>query len=228
MQLDTRRRHETPEGVHLELSVAGPVARGWAWLIDAALRTFVLSVIATGLALFGDGGFGIILIVSFLMEWFYPVAFEVLFDGATPGKRLMHLQVVQADGTPLGWTASVLRNLLRAVDFLPFGFSGALLTMLADPHFRRLGDLVAGTVVIYTHAQRAPAALPEAAAMAPPLALDLAEQRALIDFAERSPGWTQDRVEELAEVLMPALGGPPAETARRLHGMARWLLGARG
>lgn len=225
--LDTRRRVETPEGVHLELSVAGPVARGWAWLFDLMGRGLVYSVVGPFLIPLGDAGTGILLIVMFLVEWGYPVVFEVFMQGATPGKRLMGLQVVHADGSPVGWTAAVLRNLLRVADFLPFAFLAGLVSMLLSEDFRRIGDHVAGTVVV--HADRRAARLPatQVRPEPPPFSLELAEQRAIVDFAERSGGWTEDRVEELAEVLVPAMGGPPQTTARRLHGVARWLLGER-
>ncbi len=225
--LDTRRRIETPEGVFLELSVAGPVARGWAWGVDLLARGVLHTTIGTVLLSLGDAGQGLFLVAAFLVEWGYPVVFELWMDGATPGKRLMGLQVVHADGSPVGWTASVLRNLLRVADFLPFAFLAGLVSMLIDTDFRRIGDLVAGTVVVHTgpRGHRAPAV--PAAPSPPPVPLELAEQRAIIEFSERAGGWTEERVDELAELLTPVVGGPPRAATQRLHGVARWLLGER-
>ena len=78
----------------------------------------------------------------------YPIWFEVKRDGATPGKRVMGIRVVQRNGAPVGWGPSVLRNLLRTADFLPVGYGFGLLSILFSGSFRRLGDLAAGTVVI--------------------------------------------------------------------------------
>src|SRR3546814_2568230 len=78
----------------------------------------------------------------------YPVVFEAMFNGQTPGKRAMELRVVSADGAPVGWLASIVRNLLRAVDALPVGYGFGLVASLADPHGRRLGDMVASTLEI--------------------------------------------------------------------------------
>src|SRR3546814_4544908 len=77
-------------------------------------------------------------VVAFLLLWAYPVVFEAMFNGQTPGKRAMELRVVSADGAPVGWLASIVRNLLRAVDALPVGYGFGLVASLADPHGRRL------------------------------------------------------------------------------------------
>src|SRR5208282_5922974 len=94
-------------------------------------------------------GMGLLLIILFLLEWFYPVAFEVLARGQTPGKKLMDLRVLRADGAPVGWSRSTVRSLLAFADFLPFGFAAGLTAMLVSRRFQRLGDLAAGTVVVH-------------------------------------------------------------------------------
>ena len=100
------------------------------------------------LALAGLGQ-GLMLLGFFLLEWFYPVFFE-LRSGATPGKRAMGLRVVHDDGTPVGAVASVIRNLLRVADFLPLFYAAGLVSCLVDRDFRRLGDLAAGTLVVHS------------------------------------------------------------------------------
>ncbi len=224
--LDTRLREETPEGVDLLLSPAGPLVRARAFAVDLALRG-ALALAALGLlGPLGGLGLGLGLILLFLLNWWYMVLFEVLNQGCTPGKQLLGLRVVHEDGTPVGWGASLLRNLLRAVDMLPLGYGCGLLASLASPRFQRLGDLAAGTLVI--HRQRQPAAPPATATapLAAPFALSADEQRALLAFDERQHKLSPARREELAGLLAPLLGVPPSEAPLRLQRIAAGLRGS--
>ena len=222
--LDTLRAVETPEGVDLNLRVAGPVARSFAWLVDSALRAVLLAAFGIALAGFGRFGGGLMLVATFVVWWFFPVLFEIYAQGQTPGKRSLGLRVVHEDGTPVGWTASVLRNFLRVVDFLPAFYAAGLASMLFDPSFRRLGDLAAGTVVVYAEPTRPPAGdVPEAPPLPPPLPLELEEQRAVIAYAERAPFLTIERADELAAIPQPLLGD--GDPRARLMRMAAWLSG---
>ncbi len=225
--LDTYRKIETPEGVELQLRAAGPVARVLAFAIDLMLRGVILILLSIGLSIVGNFGMGIFLIVVFLMEWFYPVLFEVYRQGETPGKRLFGLRVLNDNGTPVGWGPSLVRNLLRAVDFLPSFYGFGLASMLLSRDFKRLGDLAAGTVVVYQDRALRSIAIPAVSAFAPPLGLNLAEQRALITFAERSQRLTEDRSEELADLLTPLTGVQGRPGIQRLYQMANWLVGKR-
>jgi uncharacterized RDD family membrane protein YckC len=224
--LDTARSLPTPEGVELTLRLAGPVSRARAWLIDLFVRFGVFLVVATVLGVLGTAGAGLLAIAWFLLEWFYPVVFEVTRGGATPGKRMGGLAVLHDNGTPVGWSASVIRNLLRAVDFLPIGYAIGVISMLISPEFKRLGDLAAGTVVVYTEKNAGTAAVPVATPLAAPMPLKPDDQRAVIDFAERQQRWTPERAAELAELATPLVGGAhgPAATAR-LIAIANHLLG---
>jgi uncharacterized RDD family membrane protein YckC len=222
--LDTVHAVRTPEGVDLSLRAAGPVARSLAWAVDSLLRGALLGALAMGLAAFGRLGMGLMMLATFAIWWFYPVVFEVNSRGQTPGKRALGLAVVHEDGTPIGWGASILRNFLRVVDFLPAFYLVGLAAMLIDSSFRRLGDLAAGTLVVYTETARSIAAdVPEVAPLAPPVALDLEEQRAVIAFAERAPFLTPERAAELAAIPVPLHGDESAES--RLVRMAAWLVG---
>ncbi len=89
------------------------------------------------------------LIVAFLLEWLYPVAFELTRWGATPGKRALGLKVVMDNGLPVTPAASLTRNLLRVADFLPFLYGFATVCLLTRRDFKRLGDLAAATLVVY-------------------------------------------------------------------------------
>lgn len=225
--LDTYREVVTPEGVALHLPVAGPVPRAVAWGIDLAIRLGILMLVGTVLALLGAAGQGLYLISMFLIFWAYPILFEVLWDGQTPGKKVMSLRVVNGDGAPVGWLPAITRNLLRTVDMLPFGYAAGLVACLADPHARRLGDMVAGTLVVHNERDRDAAAAPVNAVLAPSAGLQPAEQAAVVAFGERAPLLTPARQEELANIVEPLTGSRGQGGVLRLYGMANWLLGRR-
>ena len=225
--VDTTRRVATPEGIELTLHLAGPVARAMAWAIDLAIRAAIVIVVMIGAMQLGQAGWGVVLLTLFFVEWLLPAWFETAWRGQTPGKRLMGLAVLNDDGTPVRWPGALTRNLLRAVDFLPFLYGIGLIAMLANRDFKRLGDLAAGTVVVYTPEKIAAAkAIPELAPIAPPVALNLEEQRAVLDLAERSTTLTKERLEELAELPIPLVGQLEGErAAARLLGMANHIAG---
>jgi uncharacterized RDD family membrane protein YckC len=224
--LDTIHAVQTPEGVDLALPVAGPVPRALAYALDLMIQGVGLSSVQTVLFSAGQSGFamGVYLIAAFLTSWFYPVLFEVLSHGQTPGKRIVGLRVVQENGTPIGWSSSVLRNFLLVADFLPLFYLAGLLTMFLDSSFRRLGDLAAGTLVVYADAPRVRSAFAgDVTPLAPPFPLTLDEQGAVIAFAEREASLSAERARELAEIPGPlsASDDPPA----RLRAIAAFLVG---
>ncbi len=225
--LDTFREVVTPEGVALQLPAAGPVPRALAWGIDLAIRLGILMLVAMVLGVLGAAGQGLYLIVMFLIFWGYPILFEALWNGQTPGKKAMGLRVVNGDGAPVGWLPAITRNLLRTVDMLPFGYTAGLITCLVDPHGRRLGDLVAGTLVLHEARERDHVAAPINAVFAPQLLLRPAEQAAVVAFGERAALLTPSRQEELAEIVEPLTGARGQGGVLRLFGMANWLLGRR-
>ncbi len=225
--LDTYREIETPEGVELHLRAAGPIPRALAFSIDLSLRIFIYIVLSMVLALAGRMGKGIFLIAFFFLEWFYPVLFEVYWQGETPGKRMLGIRTLNDNGTPIGWSASLVRNLLRAVDFLPFFYAFGLISTLVTRNFKRLGDLAAGTLVVYHTRGLRGAAMPDVAPIAPPRGLLLEEQKILIQYAERAPRLTEARAEELADMLSLVTGLSAQPGVRRLMQMASWLMGKR-
>lgn len=225
--LDTYREVVTPEGVALHLPAAGPVPRALAWAIDLSIRIVVLMVASMVLAMLGTAGFGPYAVLMFLVFWFYPVLFEVLDHGRTPGKRALGLRVIAANGAPVGWLAAFTRNLMRTVDMLPFGYATGLLASLADPWGRRLGDMVAGTLVVHDARPHEPQAAPVSAALAPAVVLLPHEQAALVAFGERGPQLTQERQAELADLAEPLVQARGSLAVARLYGIANWLLGRR-
>ena len=84
-----------------------------------------------------------------MLEWFYPVIFELTLSGATPGKRVFGLKVVMDNGLPITPAASITRNLLRTADFLPFFYGFAIVSMLTRRDCKRLGDIAAATMVVH-------------------------------------------------------------------------------
>lgn len=223
--LDTIREIETPEGIALRLRSAGALPRSQAWMIDMVLRLVVFMVAMIPLSMLGAGGTGLGMLLMFALMWFYSVVCEVWFHGQTLGKRALGLRVVNADGTPVTWMGSVVRNLLRVVDALPGVYGVGLVSTLVDRHARRLGDIVAGTMVI--HADDLPAGQQVPASPAVPLLLALApdEQAALVEFAERSTQLTLPRQEELANMLSGLTERRDTAAVIQLIGHANWLLG---
>jgi uncharacterized RDD family membrane protein YckC len=204
--LDTRQSLETPEGALLPLTPAGFGVRVLAQLLDILIRYGIVTVIFIVLSLLGRMGTGLALILAFLLEWFYPVYFEVSRQGRTPGKKWMGIRVVNDDGTPITFGPSLLRNLLRFVDFLPMLYLTGIVTSLCNRQFKRLGDLAAGSMVIY---EAPPAREPsfEVRGQLPvPADFSTDEQRALLAFAERSKYLSAERQSELATILLPVIG----------------------
>jgi hypothetical protein len=165
------------------------------------------------------------MLLMFALLWAYSVVCEVWMGGQTLGKRALGLRVVNADGTPVTWLPSVVRNLLRVVDALPGVYGVGLASTLIDPHARRLGDIVAGTMVIHANELPAGQQVPTAAALPLPVVLTADEQAALVEFAERSGQLTMQRQEELANLLTPLTGRRDTAAIAQLVGHANWLLG---
>lgn len=226
--LDTTARIGTPEGIELTLRVAGPVPRALAWVLDLLIRGVILVIIGLGAGAFGQFGAAVMMLSMFLLEWLYPAWFEVNWSGATPGKRAMGLMVLHDDGTPVRWSAALTRNLLRALDFLPFLYFLGYCAMVSNRDFKRLGDLAANTLVVYREEKPRTLKIPEVPPFAPPVPLSAAEQRTILDFAERSSRLTPERSAELAEIVPSLTAGRPGEAATgRLVALANHLIGRR-
>ena len=229
MRLDTLTSAETPEGIALALRPAGVVARAGAFAIDLMIRGALMLVVSMVLTPLGRFGSGLALILWFALEWFYPVLFELLPSGATPGKRALGLRVTMDSGLPITPAASLLRNLLRTADFLPFAYGLGLATVLMRSDFKRLGDIAAGTIVVHVQRATLHGALPEATPSAPAHPLTPRAQAAVIAWAGRSTRITEARLAELAQLAAPVTGVNAAsrDAVMRLLSVANWLLGKR-
>ncbi len=217
--LDTTATIETPERVAFSFELAGPVRRAAAYLIDGILRLVVLFVFglvaalgeATGLSGLEGLGTGVMLTFMFALEWGYFVALEMLMGGQSVGKRVLGLRVVSNDGRPLGFGASLLRNLVRAADFLPMAYALGVAVMLKDRRFRRLGDMAAGTLVIAEERRKLmgplvivpPPTAPELAYLPHKLDLSSEDLDALELFLRRLGQYPPARELELAERVAP-------------------------
>lgn len=152
--IDTQAHIETPENVRLTFRLAGPGTRLGAYLIDLVIRIAVvwgMSIVIgiTAPFLMSSGlSIGLMLLGLFLIEWFYGCVFEGFWSGRTPGKRVMGLRVIKDGGYPISFFDAMLRNLLRAADALPLFYGVGLIVMMATRRMQRLGDLLAGTIVV--------------------------------------------------------------------------------
>jgi len=237
LKLDTRLLAETPEGIAILLRPAGVVPRGLAYGLDFFIRLVAFSVAAMFLARLKGMGNGLMLVLYFGLEWLYPIVFELLPGAATPGKRAMGLLVMMDTGLPVTPSASVTRNLLRVADFMPFMFAFGMVSMLLRHDFKRLGDIVAGTVVAHADQVRLAGALPEAQPLAPRVPLTRAQQVAILHLAGRARRLTPERLDELATLADHALPPPdyapggtspaPIRPGPRLVAVAQWLMGQR-
>jgi uncharacterized RDD family membrane protein YckC len=230
-RLDTLQPVELADGVEIHLRVAGPAVRSTAWLIDCLIwmvGIFVVMLLLNLLvarALGFEMTQGLSMLFLFLSVWFYNVLFEASPRGCTPGQKWMKLRVVSVSGTPVTLSQAVLRNFLRVIDFMPFFYLTGFLTCLFTRRFQRLGDLVAGTVVVYAD----PPPVTQARTTvnverrAPAVVLTREEQAALQQFIDRAPNWSDERRLELATLVEPLTQASGGEGLRRLCGMALWL-----
>lgn len=151
---------ETPEQIHLEFPLAGVGSRFLALALDMLIQASIASVmiiVAVVISVFlpsnfDSGGtwvFALLILGGFLVQLGYFAIFEAVWNGQTPGKRLTHLRVIEDTGRPITTYASVARNLLRIVDSLPGVYAVGIISALISSQNKRLGDYVAGTVVVH-------------------------------------------------------------------------------
>ena len=150
---------DTPENEVFGYEVVGIGSRFLAALVDTAIIALLL-VAANAILIFVFlGGFdnpntgssfivALLSLISFAFFWGYYIFFEMRWNGSSPGKRQVGIRVIRADGTPITLAESVIRNLVRLVDFLPGAYGLGLVTMFIDSKARRLGDLAANTLVV--------------------------------------------------------------------------------
>ena len=247
-KLDTLQTNEIAEGVEIKLRVAGPTIRVFAWLIDLwimVIAFIIISVALSMLVLVSEEIYdGLLMLVGFALTWIYGTAMEASRAGATLGKLMFGLRVVQSSGAPLTWRHSIIRNILRVADCMPlcgvvlfemiplifithlFG----LFTCMSTRNFQRLGDLAADTVVIYKDKRVDPALLKmplmhaqQANPVVPTCPLTREEQEAIIKFADRVIDWSPERQAELADHAQVLTNHKGPQGVVRLLGIAKWI-----
>lgn len=149
MDYEDRITIPTPEGVSLEMTLAGLGSRAIAGGIDLLIKGMLVLLVGVVLvALFAELGAAVLLPLLGLLMIAYDVLFETLAHGRTPGKRFTGLRVVRSSGRPVDLMASAVRNLMRIVDGLPLSYLPTLVSVLVTKRNQRPGDLAADTVVI--------------------------------------------------------------------------------
>ena len=150
----------TPANIEVEYRLANAGSRLAAFVVDFLLQMLVILSIAA-VALFGFAGLrfetlreangpalAFVIIAAFVIQFGYFIVCELIMNGQSIGKRIFKLRVIRDNGLPVGFSQSLVRNLIRpAVDMLYIG----LFVILFSKHHKRLGDFAAGTVVISEH-----------------------------------------------------------------------------
>jgi uncharacterized RDD family membrane protein YckC len=217
-----RLQVETPEHVTLDLEIAGVGSRALAALIDmlvlvgSALGVFIVLAIFAGFGVtIGSLGSALLTFAGFAVWTGYFILFEGLRRGQTPGKRMVGIRVVSDTGNAVGLGAAVARNLLRIADFLPPPYLIGLLLVALHPRGKRLGDMVAGTVVARDRPAEAvgpvrPRIDPAPAPLSLGPELSDAEFRLLARFESRQTQLTQQARVRLAAAIARRLADHPA------------------
>jgi uncharacterized RDD family membrane protein YckC len=241
MVFEDRLTIETPEGVPLELTLAGVGSRFASALVDYLIQAIILVALAIVLV-YGGGvhpGAGALAGAVWLLGYFvvfngYDVAFEVLNSGRTPGKALNGLRVVRESGAPVTFGTSAVRNVLRVIDILPGTYLVGMISILVTRRNQRLGDLAAGTLVVRERRVLPPDLSTSTSWQAPAWdtsAIDSRELDAVAAFlARRSDLALGARLQiaaELAGRLRPKVGGAVAGEADEIF-LERLLAAKRG
>jgi uncharacterized RDD family membrane protein YckC len=218
MEYEDRITIETPEGVPLELILAGYGSRFSSQLIDFTLKLVLIGALTLVLGIAGDLGPAIFFVMAFLVYVGYDVAFETLGSGRTPGKRGSGLRVVREGGEPVTFTVSCIRNIVRIIDGIATGYAVGTISILVSRRNQRLGDMAAGTLVVResTAEAAAPPAVPSRPPPTPASAWDVtgvstAELAAVRHFLDRryelAPGSRARLARQLADGLRAKVPG---------------------
>ena len=211
----------TPESIAFKYDLAGLGSRALALVVDQAIQILVLVGIVVALAQYGAHEaphhatpgtaakvaestlVAVVVGILFVVLFGYFIIFEAVWNGQTPGKKLLGLRVVRDGGYPIDFAASLIRNLIRVGELLAGYYLIAGISMLLSPENKRIGDHAAGTIVVRESALPEPRAVSVPAAPALRAAVYVnAEERALIArFLERRDELTPARRRELAERL---------------------------
>jgi len=249
----------TPENVEIEYELAGIGSRMLAAVLDTLIHMLALALLvyaviaveATGLRVpraLGPWLWALGIMILFGGFWGYYIYFETKWSGQTPGKRAMRLRVIRDGGYPIDFRAAVTRNLMRYVDFLPSFYTIGLVSIFFSRDYKRLGDFVAGTIVVQEgrvekRPKRAPVAPADPFASEPPglsdgdlppfdvSAVSRAEYRAVRQYLDRRHALAVPVRRQLLQRLEAPLrarlswhaGDPPADPEAFLETVALWF-----
>ena len=226
-RIDTLQTVELADGIEIHLRVAGPFLRFLAWVIDllakgAIMLIYALLVYLAGIVLGWNVASGFMSLGYFLILWFYHVLFEVSKSGATLGKKAVGLRVVNEAGATLTMGQSMIRNFIRFFEIL---IPLIPLVVFFSSRFQRLGDLAAGSLVVYSRARLDPMTPgpPPLNSIPVNLSLTREEEAAIMAFRDRSGSWSEGRRAELGNHLVSLTGMEDARGVNQVLGMANWL-----
>jgi len=210
-------------GIDVSLPVAGPGARAYAFLVDWHIRVILaLGWFVLG-ALLYNGRFSLSPPLSTDARWFgavvapalaiyflYHHAVELALRGSTPGKRMAGVRIVARDGGAPSAGALLTRNVFRLVDSLPLFYGVGLITVVLTRDHLRIGDMAAGTLLVFEHAD---ARLPTPAGDATQVSrLDAAGAEIVAELLERWPALQPEARVRLARQVLTRYGADPAES----------------
>jgi uncharacterized RDD family membrane protein YckC len=158
---------ETPELVSIEMPIAGIGSRFIAILIDSLIwgvsililigvASIVVAAVHAASRFSENWILGIVFLIVFLLQWGYFALFEAFNNGRTPGKMVAKIHVIHRSGRAISFIEALARNLVRAIDYLPSFYTAGVVTMFLSRQNQRLGDMVAGTLVVRDHAVESP------------------------------------------------------------------------
>jgi uncharacterized RDD family membrane protein YckC len=167
---------DTPELIALELPLAGIGSRFLALAIDSLLQLIIgIIVLLISLMLilvlgnfFKNFGVAVTVLILYCLYWGYFAFFEIIWNGQTPGKRMVRIRVIKESGRPITPLEAIGRNIMRAIDMLPGVFYVVgLICMMLNNRNKRLGDFVAGTVLVHENKIEAVSAIWNPGALSP-------------------------------------------------------------
>jgi uncharacterized RDD family membrane protein YckC len=232
MPHDSTLSAQTPEGIAYTVYPAGIAARALAYAIDTVITwvlIIALEIFASSIR--DESGYWFMLLLLFVFDWFFHFFFEVFWQGQSPGKKVMGVRVVLRDGSPVSAQASFLRNLLRFADTFFMFYQIAFVVISGTKGFKRIGDIVASTIVVYTSQARAPLKfrlMPAAYKIdeiEPPRRLSFGEKQALLMFARRYPLLGASRGDEIVKAWTDSLGFKPYSSETRALCPSEYALG---
>lgn len=204
---------ESDTGVEVSLAVAGPGARAYAFVIDWHIRLLLALAWFVASAVIVNGNFslapsathpavwfGVVVAPTLALYFLYHYAVEPVMHGRTPGKRMAGVRITTRDGSTPSVGTLLTRNVFRVIDCLPVGYCVGLVAICLTREHVRIGDMAAGTLLVYERSGTLLPALPQPGATA--ARLDPAATEIIGELLER---WTSLEPRSRAALAQQAL-----------------------